>query len=121
MVIRTRGFATSTGVPDDEEELAYVYCVSDNGYCLSLARFPNDELVEVMVRDQVNHKTHEVEVILYRDKLVVNLSPTAAAALDGITEYVVPLDTPEADLAGLDAALAVIFSGGSRGRYNRRF
>jgi hypothetical protein len=50
MVIHTKGFATSTGDHDDEG-LAYVYCTDASGYCLSLSRFLDDELVEVMVLD----------------------------------------------------------------------
>jgi hypothetical protein len=119
MVIRTKGFATSTGGREDDE-LAYAYCTDESGYCLSVARFPDDELVEVMVIDQVNYKTREVSVELSRDELRLRLSPAAAAHLDGITEYVVPLAATETELRELDAALSVIFAGGSRGEYIRR-
>jgi hypothetical protein len=119
MVIRTKGFATSTGAHEDQQ-LAYIYCKDENAYCLSLARFPDDELVEVMVIDQVNHKTREVEVELSRERLTVSLSPAVAAHLDGITEYVVPLTGTDQELRELDAALSVIFEGGNRGRYERR-
>jgi hypothetical protein len=116
MVIHTTGFATSTG-DDDDEGLAYVYCTDMSGYCLSLSRFLDDELVEVMVLDQVNHKTREVVVELSRKELRVTMSPDAAAQLDGITEYTVPLAATEDELRELDAALSAIFEGGSRGRY----
>jgi hypothetical protein len=69
------------------EQLAYIYCADESGYCLSVAWFPGDELAEVMVIDQVNHKTREVAVELSRDQLRLTLSPAAAAHLDGITEY----------------------------------
>lgn len=116
MVIHTKGFATSTG---DDEDLAYVYCVDTKGYCLSLARLLHDDLVEVMV--VVNHKTRELAVELSREQLRVTLSAAAAAALDGISEYVVPLDATDEELRNLDAALAVIFEGGKRGRYHKGF
>ena len=90
------------------------------GYCLSLSRFLNDELVEVMVRDQLNHKTPEIAVELSRDELRVTLSPAAAAQLDGVTEYTVPLALSEDELRELDAALSAIFEGVSRGRYESR-
>jgi hypothetical protein len=51
IIIRTKGFATSTGGHEDQE-LAYAYCTDESGYCLSLAWFPGDELAEVMVIDQ---------------------------------------------------------------------
>ena len=47
----------------------------------------DDELVEVMVLDQVNHKTRHVAVELSRDELRVSISPEAAARLvDGLAE-----------------------------------
>lgn len=119
MVIRTKGFAISPGDPD-YEGLAYVYRADESGYCLSLCRIPEGELVEVMVRDHINHKTREVAVELSRDELRVTVSPGAAAHLDGITEYKVPLATTEVELHDLGAALSVIFEGGQRGRYDSR-
>jgi hypothetical protein len=119
-VIHTKGFATSTGGREDQE-LAYLYCIDECGYCLSLARFPGDELIEVMVIDQVNHKTRELTVELSRRELRVSLSPGAAAYLDGNTEYTVPLKAADEELRELDAALSVIFEGGNRGCYVRRF
>jgi hypothetical protein len=119
MVIRTKGFETSTGGHEDQE-LAYVYCADESGYCLSVCRSPDDELVEVMVIDQVHHKTHEVAVELSREQLRLRLSAAAAAQLDGITEYIVPLAASDDELRELDAALSVIFAGGHRGEYVRR-
>lgn len=120
MLIRTEGFETSRG-GQENQELAFIYCTDESGYCLSLARFPNDELVEVMVVDQVNHNTREVAVELFRNELRVSLSPTAAVHLDGITEYTVPLAATDDELRELDAALSVIFEGGNRGSYVRQF
>lgn len=117
MVIRTKGFATSTG---DHEDLAFAYCTDESGYCLSVCRSLDDELVEVMVVDQINHKTREVAVDLSRDCLKLRLSPAAAAKLDGITEYSVPLMCSDEELRELDAALSVIFAGGNRGEYIKR-
>ena len=76
MLITTKGIAASEG---DEEDLAFVYCVDETGYCLSLSRLPDDPLVEVMVIDQVNHKTSEVAAELSPDKLVVRLSDGAGS------------------------------------------
>jgi hypothetical protein len=119
MIIHTTRFATSRGDHDDQG-LTFVYCTDTSGYCLSLSRFLDDELVEVMVLDQINHKTREVAVVLAREELKVSLSRAAAARLDGITEYTVPLALAEDQLRDLDATLSVIFEGGSRGRYESR-
>ncbi len=119
MVIRTKGFATSTGDPDDDG-LAYVYRTDESGYCLSLCRMPDGELVEVMVLDQIIHKTREVAVTLSRDELRVTVSPDAAAHFDGITDYTVPLAASEVELRELDEALSAIFEGRRRGRNDSR-
>ena len=119
MVIHTKGFATSVGGRVDDE-LAFAYCVDESGFCLSLSRFPTDELVEMMVIDQLTYQTREVAVELSREQLRVILSPTAAAALGGITEYLVPLTASDDELRELDAALSVIFECGGRGQYIRR-
>jgi hypothetical protein len=119
MVIRMKGFATSPGDPY-YDGLAYVYCTDESGYCLSLCRMPDCELVEVMVRDQINHKTREVAVELRRHELRITLSPGAAAHLERFTEYTVSLAVIEVELHDLGAALSVIFEGGRRGRYDSR-
>jgi hypothetical protein len=114
------GFEASTGAEPDED-LAHVLFEDEDGYCLSVSRFPDeDDLVEVMVYDQIAHKTGDVEVELRPDQFCLTLSPAAAAELDGTTEYVVPLSATAEELAALDEALQVIFDGNHGGRYVRR-
>jgi|SRR4051812_25444037 hypothetical protein len=113
------GFQTATGAEPDED-LAHVFCEDASGYCLSVSRFPEaDDLVEVMVYDQVAHKTGDVLVELGPDQFRLTLSPQAAAALDGTSEYVVPLSATPDQLRRLDEALKVIFDGKHGGRYVR--
>lgn len=118
MVIHTTGVASSVA-DDDYGGMAYIYCRDRSGYCLSLSRYPDANVVEVMVVDQRVHRTSEVTAALYTDKLVVGLAPSVAAYLDGVAEYVVPLSVNLDELLELDAALAAIFA--SAGRYDRRF
>ena len=120
MVIHTKGFATSTGGQEEGKNLAYAYCVDESGYCLSVCRLTGEDLGEVMVMDQVNHRTREVAVELSREELRLRPSPAAAARLDGVTEYVVPLAATDDEWRPLDAALAVIFVVAGGGEYLRR-
>jgi hypothetical protein len=121
MIIQTYGFITSTG-DAHYDGMAYVYTTDDHtNYVVSLSRVPDSELVEVMVLDQVVQRTTEVSVTLSRDELRITLSPDVAAALDGETEYIMALDLIDEELQALDAALAVIFEGGTHGRYERRW
>jgi hypothetical protein len=109
----------SSVADDDYGGMAYIYCVDRSGYCLSLCRHPDAALIEVMIVDQRVHRTADVRAALYPDKLVVRLSPSAAASLDGTEEYVVPLSVEPDELRELDAALATIFA--AAGRYDRWF
>jgi hypothetical protein len=84
-----------------------------------MSRCPDATLVEVMVVDQRVHQTADVHATLHVDKLVVSLSPTAAAALDGVVEYLVLFSPDQDELRQLDAALAAIFA--AAGRYDGRF
>lgn len=118
MLISTKGVAFSVA-DDDYAGMAYIYCVDESGYCLSLSRQSNATLVEVMVRDQIVHHTAEVSAELRRDQLVVELSPSAANLLDHVTEYVVPLSVDQKELLALDAALSVIFAFAGRYRCRR--
>ncbi|MFL6261142.1 MAG: hypothetical protein ACJ76Y_15690 [Thermoanaerobaculia bacterium] len=114
------GFQASTGTQPDDD-LAHVLFEDDDGYCLSVSRFPDDaDLVEVMVYDQVALKTGDVEVELSPDRFRLTLSEAAAAELDGTTEYVVPLSATAEQLAQIDEALNVIFDGKHGGCYVRR-
>src|SRR5262245_57225061 len=102
------GFTSATG-RDPDDDLAHAYCQDDEtGYCLSVSRFPDeDELIEVMVCDQIVHKTGDVVVELSSDTFRLTLSGEAAAQLDGTVEYVVPIAGTTTDLMRLDEALSV--------------
>ncbi len=104
---------------DEDTNLASVYAVDIDGYCVSLGRFPDDTKIEVMVSDQIVHRTSKVSAHLYTDKLVVHLSEQDAKELDGFTEYVILLEVTRERLLELDTALAIIFAG--LGNYKRAF
>jgi hypothetical protein len=109
------GMAAST----PGEVPVYIVCTDKSGYGFSLTRFPDELLIAVMVEDQTHYSTREVTAKLYRDKLLVSLSPSAAKELDGTTEYVIPLSASDEDMARVDSALKAIFSG--VGHYERQF
>ena len=73
-----------------------------------------------MVVDQILRKTTEVGVELRSDQLRVVLSQAVADDLDGITEYIVPLEETPTALQDLDAALTAIFAGRNQPQYVRK-
>jgi hypothetical protein len=120
MVIHTSGFGISMGNLADRD-LAYVCCAdAESNYCLSISRFLHCEAIEIMVKDQINYETPEIEVELSSTQLLVILPRTAAAKLDGITQYIVPLLKHQKVLIEINAALTTIFASGDYGKYISR-
>ncbi|QVN20105.1 hypothetical protein [Burkholderia pyrrocinia] len=108
----TVGAATSD--LDDDESFANIYCHdAEQDYCFALSRFPDDALIEVMVRDQINMRVKDLSVRLTDDTIDVELEPGIATRLDGQTRYVIHLAPGQYDPVALRAALKEIFVGKS--------
>ena len=105
--------ATVSASPFDHRyEMAFVYCYDKTKqYCFSLSRFPDSDLIEIMVRDQINIKTNDLSVTLTGRQLVALLEKHLADRLDGHCEYVVSLDVPDDALPNLLASVGKIFEG----------
>lgn len=99
---------------DEHYQMAFVYCMdAQRNYCFSLSRFPDEERIEVMVRDQLVCKVDDVSVTLEGQTMTVALDSAVAARLDGESGYVIELNAAEEDLPGIRAALRKIFEGKS--------
>ncbi|WP_026686725.1 hypothetical protein [Azovibrio restrictus] len=98
---------------DEQYQMALVYCFDrERNYCFSLSRFPEEDEIEVMVLDQINHKVGDLSVKLRGSTLNVILDKSLAAHLDGHTSYTIGLlgiEGPERD--NLCDALRKIFEG----------
>lgn len=98
---------------DEHYGMALVYCF-DKGknYCFSLSRFPDEDEIDVMVLDQINHKVDDLSVRLEEKILTVNLDGGVATQLDGHTTYTIALlDIDGVGLLSLHDALRKIFEG----------
>ncbi|AMP40535.1 hypothetical protein LBM2029_16855 (plasmid) [Ralstonia solanacearum] len=99
---------------DEHYQMAFVYCMDEQrNYCFSLSRFPDEQRIEVMVRDQLVCKVDDVSMTLDGRTMRVALDSTVAARLDGESSYVIELNATEEDLLGVRAALQKIFEGRS--------
>ncbi|WP_271009069.1 hypothetical protein [Paucibacter sp. B51] len=94
----------------EREDLAYVHIHATDGYVLSLARAAESDLVEVMVVDQLNHKTNLVHARLTRQQLQISVPASVASQLDGHCAYEVLLNE-RGDVSELHQALSAIFAG----------
>jgi hypothetical protein len=91
------------------EDFSGIFCGLEQDYVVSLSRFPDDPLIEVMVIDQIVHRTKDVSAELYQDKLIIHVSEEAARQLDNITEYVLLLEVAQSRLLEIHRVLTVIF------------
>ncbi|KWB34465.1 hypothetical protein WL34_22775 [Burkholderia cepacia] len=108
----TVGAATSD--LDDDESFANIYCHdAEQDYCFALSRFPDDTLIEVMVRDQITWRVKDLSVTLTDDTIDIEIEPGIAARLDGQTRHVIHLAPGQYDPVTLRAALKEIFAGKS--------
>jgi len=98
---------------DEHYQMALVYCFDrEKNYCFSLSRFPEEDEIEVMVLDQINHKVANLSVELRGSTLNVALDNSLAAHLDGHTSYTIGIlgvEGPKRD--HLCDALRKIFEG----------
>jgi hypothetical protein len=105
---------------DEEiEDFSGIFCGLEEDYVVSLARFPDDDVIEVMVVDQRNHKTKDVRAELNKDKLVIRIPKEVARHLDNITEYVLLLEVTQERLLEIHCVLQVIFD--KVGHYETQF
>lgn len=106
--------ATVFASPFDEHyQMALIYCFDrDKNYCFSLSRFPEEDEIEVMVLDQINHKVGDLSVELRGSTLSVSLDKSVAAQLDGHHTYTINITGAEgSENETLHAALRKIFEG----------
>jgi hypothetical protein len=98
---------------DDDYEMAFVYCFDrEKDYCFSLSRFPQENEIEIMVRDQINYKVNDLSVELRGSTLSVSIDQLLAAQLDGHATYTISLiETDDAEKEHLRDALRKIFEG----------
>jgi hypothetical protein len=98
---------------DKHYQMALVYCFDkEKNYCFSLSRFPEEDEIEVMVLDQINHKVRDLSVELRGSTMSVTLDESLAARLDDHLMYTINIASAEgADRGLLCTALSKIFEG----------
>jgi hypothetical protein len=110
MRISTTQFFASVADPE-YEDMAHFHSMSKEGYWFSLSRALGASLIEVMVRDQVNFKTADIQSRLCGNTLHVAVSEAVALRLDGHTDYEIHLQMSPYEQQRLHEALSEIFKG----------
>ena len=110
--MRLRASVTASPKDEDRDDVAFVYCYdAERQYCVSLARQPGWDFIELMVQDQLNTRVRSLAVRLVGSLLYVTASPDTAAELDGNQLYQIEIINNQEVCSQLVASLQVIFLG----------
>lgn len=94
---------------DEYEGMAHFWMRDANtAYWFSLSRAVESNAIEVMVSDQLNY-CGDVSATLSDTGILVQLSDSAASALDGHREYAIEFHPESQDIASIKETLKVIF------------
>lgn len=108
--MKIQAASISASIADDEyDDMAYVFVRGHDGYVFSLSRRPDSSLIEVMIQDQINCKTSEVQAKLTTTSLQVEFSQCVAEQLACESKYEVFLLEPAIDNHKIHEALCAIF------------
>jgi hypothetical protein len=99
--------------PRDEEEddLAMACCHGSNGDLFMLARFPDEDEVDITFVDNTIHVDSKLMVTFSADRLLLEIAAEDAAPLGGETRFEIEHGTPADELADLAHTLRIILTG----------
>lgn len=95
---------------EEEDDMALACCHASNGDLFLLARFPDEDEVDITFRDDTIHVEH-LKVTLSGQRLVVEIDAADAKPFGGEASFEIVHSTPASELAELDATLRIILSG----------
>jgi hypothetical protein len=92
---------------DEEDDMALVCCHGDNGDLFLLARFPDEDEVDITFRDDTIH-VEQLKVTLSATQLRVEIDAADAGPLGGETLYEITHATQDSELGDLDETLRIL-------------
>jgi len=93
---------------DEYDDMALFCCHDENGDLFSLTRFPDENQVEITVRDDKTLNLQTLKVTFSAERLLVEIDPADAKQLDGHTEYEIRHSTPADELRDVEETLQII-------------
>lgn len=93
---------------EEEDDMALACCHGTNGDLFLLARFPDEDEVDITFRDDTVHIDSNLNVTLTLTQLRVELNADDAKPLGGDTLYEITHATPAGELRELDETLRLI-------------
>ena len=93
---------------EEEDDMALACCHGENGDLFLMARFPDEEEVDITYRDDTVHIESNLNVTLTPTQLRVELDADDAKPLGGDTRYEIIHATSAGELRELDQTLRLI-------------
>lgn len=93
---------------EEEDDMALACCHASNGDLFLLARFPDEDEVDITFRDDTIHLDGNLKVTLSATRLLVEICAADAKPFGGDTTYDISHSTAASELAELDATLRII-------------
>jgi hypothetical protein len=93
---------------EEEDDMALVCCHGSDGDLFLLARFPDEDEVDITFRDDTIHVADTLKVTLKHTQLLVEIDASYTKPFDGETHFEITHSTPGDELAELDGTLRLI-------------
>lgn len=93
---------------EEEDDMALACCHGSDGDLFLLARFPDEDEVDITFRDDTIHVADNLKVTLTPTQLLVEIDAADAGPLGGDSRYEITHGTPAGELADLDETLRLI-------------
>lgn len=93
---------------DEEDDMALACCHGQNGDLFLLARFPDEDEVDITFRDNTIHVESDLSVTFSASRLLVQISAEDAKPLEGESLFEITHSTPANELDELADTLRII-------------
>jgi hypothetical protein len=96
---------------EEEDDMALACCHGANGDLFLLARFPDENEVDITFRDDTVHIDSKLIVTFSAERLLLEIDADDAGPLGGDTSYEIRHSTPQDELPDLAQTLRIILQG----------
>ncbi len=110
MQIKTASFIVNP-CDDEYDDMALLCCHGETGDLFSLTRFPDEQEVEITVRDDKVLAVSHIKVTFSAERLLVELDPADGKALDGHHLYEISHGMAADELREVEETLVIILEG----------
>ncbi|WP_447651493.1 hypothetical protein [Pseudomonas abietaniphila] len=93
---------------EEEDDMALACCHATNGDLFLLARFPDEDEVDITFRDDTIHVDSNLKVTFSATQLKVEIDAADAKPFGGETTYEITHSTPAGEVRDLDDTLRII-------------